>query len=368
MNLHPHPVPSGMNSVPYDGRPATRYTAWSNGFGAYIDDKWYPALSSVPEALASGNFELRTRCRVVRICTDSNGHASGVEYVDANGTHHVQLARTVILSSYTFENVRLLLLSGDERRPNGLGNNSGQVGKHFMTKMFAHVNGYFPHIVFNRHTGPAAQGVVLDDFLATSYDGARYGFLGGATLGVENQFLPIQISRESLPPGVSRWGESYKRHIQQWQHIGVVRLQPDTLPYRTNYLDLDAHCRDRSVHALPVVRITYDLQTNERRLATWMEGKAEEILHAMGAHSTWRGAQFTGVGSSHDMGGCRMGNDPLTSVVNADLGVHDTPGLYVFSGATCPSCPGINPTLTLWALCVRAADRLVARLRSGEEI
>ena len=368
MNLHPHPVPVGVNSVPYGGRPATQYTAWSNGFGSYIDDKWYPALSSVPEALATGNFELRTRCRVLRICTDSDGHVSGVEYVDANGNRHVQQARIVILSSYTFENVRLLLLSGDERRPNGLGNNSRQVGKHFMTKMFAHVNGYFPDIIFNRHTGPAAQGVVLDDFLSTSYDGAQHGFLGGATLGAENQFLPIQISRESLPPDVSRWGETYKRHIQQWQHLGVIRIQPDALPYRTNYLDLDPHFRDRSALGLPVVRITYDLQPNEHRLANWMEGKAEEILRAMGATSTWRGPRFTGVGSSHDMGSCRMGHDPSTSVVNAELAVHDTPGLYVLGSAVCPSCPGINPTLTLWALCVRAADRLVARLRSGEEL
>jgi choline dehydrogenase-like flavoprotein len=100
----------------------------------------------------------------------------------------------------------------------------------------------------------------------------------------------------------------------------------------------------------------------------WLENSAEEILRAMGATSTWYGPRFTGVGSSHELGGCRMSHEPSTSVVNADLAVYDTPGLYVCSGAVCPSCPGINPTLTLWALCVRAADRLAARLRSGEEL
>ena len=83
MGLHPHPVPVGMNSIPYDGRPATTYTAWSNGFGSFTDDKWHPGLSSIPQALATGNFDLRTHCRVVRILTDGAGHASGVEYVDA---------------------------------------------------------------------------------------------------------------------------------------------------------------------------------------------------------------------------------------------------------------------------------------------
>jgi gluconate 2-dehydrogenase alpha chain len=367
MGLHPHPVPVGMNSVPYDGRPATTYTAWNNGFGSYTGDKWHPALTSVPEALATGNLEVRTHCRVVRLLTDSDGHAGGVEYLDANGQPRVQLARTVILCSYTYENIRLMLLSGDARHPNGLGNNAGQVGKYYMTKMFAHVDGYFPDVVFNRHTGPAAQGVVLDDFLAADFESLRYGFIGGATLGAEQQFLPIQISREALPPDIQRWGKPYKDHVRNWQHYGVVRIQPDTLSYTDNFLDLDPVYRDRSGLGMPVIRVTYDIRQNEHKLADWMEGKAEDILRAMGAVKTWRGARFTGVGSSHDLGGCRMGDDPNTSVVNPELGVHDTPGLYVFGGATFPTCPGINPTLTLWAVCYRAAEQLVARLRSGEE-
>ncbi|MEZ4865449.1 MAG: GMC family oxidoreductase [Caldilineaceae bacterium] len=366
LGLHPYPVPVGLNSVPYASRPATTYTAWVNGFGCFNDAKWQPGLTSVPQALATGNLTLRTHCRVLRILTDSQGHADGVEYVDANGKRQVQRARTVILCSYTFENVRLLLLSGDQRHPQGLGNNQGQVGRHFMTKMFAHVDGYFPDVVFNRHTGPASQGIILDDYLADDFDSVRHGFVGGATLGAEQQFLPIQISREALPPDVSTWGQGYKEHLLQWQHFGVVRIQPDTLPYVTNYLDLDPHHRDRSGYGLPVVRITYDMRANEQRLADWMEGKAEEILRIMGASKCWRGPRFTGVGSSHDLGGCRFGHDPATTVLNAELGVHDTPGLYVFGGTAFPSCPGINPTLTIWALCLRAAERLVARLEEGQ--
>ncbi len=367
MGLHPHPVPVGVNSVPYDGRPATTYTAWSNGFGSYTDDKWHPALSVVPRALATGNLDLRTGCRVLRVLTDRDGHADGVEYVDPNGERHVQRARTVILAGYTFENVRLMLLSGDGRHPDGLGNNAGQLGRHFMTKMFSHVDGDVPDTVFNRHTGPAAQGVAVDDYLAEGFEAARHGFVGGATLGAENQFLPIQISRESLPEGTPRWGDAYKRHIQRWQHFGVVRIQPDALPYASNRLDLDPYHRDRSGLGLPVIRITYDLHDNEHRLADWMEGRSEDILRAMGATETWRGPRFTGVGSSHDLGGCRMGADPRGAVLDPDLAVHDAPGLYVFGGAALPSCPGINPTLTLWALCCRAADRLAERLRRGEE-
>jgi gluconate 2-dehydrogenase alpha chain len=118
---------------------------------------------------------------------------------------------------------------------------------------------------------------------------------------------------------------------------------------------------------LPLVRITYDMRENEHRLAEGMEGKSEEILREMGATKTWRGPRFTGVLSSHDFGGTRMGEDPASSVVDPELQVHDTPGLYVFSGSTFPTCPGINPTHTLWALCYRATERLVKRLGNREE-
>ena len=62
-----------------------------------------------------------------------------------------------------------------------------------------------------------------------------------------------------------------------------------------------------------------------------------------------------------------MGEDPSKAVVNTELRVHDTLGLYVFSGSVLPTCPGINPTLTLGAMVCRAADRLVERIRKGEE-
>jgi gluconate 2-dehydrogenase alpha chain len=362
MGLHPHPIPVGQNTAPYNGFPATTYSAWNNGFGSWDGDKWQPGLNSVQEALGTGNFTLRTHCRVVRIITDSDGRATGVEYLDPLGRLHLQQAKVVVLSAYTYENIRLMMLSGR------LGDRHGQLGKHYMTKQFAHVDGFFPDVVFNRHTGPAAQAIVLDDFLAQTFDSmAAGGFVGGATLGAENQFLPIQVAKESLPRDVPRWGERYKAHLLDWQHLGVVRIQPDALPYEHHCIDLDPLRRDKSGLGMPVVRLTYDLMSNERRLAAYFEGLSSEILRSMGAERTWAGPRFTGVGSSHDLGGARMSVDPATGVVDRNLQVHDTPGLYVFSGAAFPTCPGINPTLTLWALSSLAAERLIERFADGEE-
>jgi gluconate 2-dehydrogenase alpha chain len=366
LGLHPYPTPVAVYSRPYNGFPATTYCAWSGGFGPFRDDRWTPGQTWAPAALATGNFDLRTGCRVVRILTDREGHASGAEYVDANGLLRRQGARTVILGAYTFENVRLLLLSGDDHHPNGLGNNAGQVGRNVMVKHWNDVSGYFPDIVFNAHTGPAAQMWSLDDFISVDFDSYAHGFIGGATPNIENQRLPIQISREALPPDVRGWGKAYKDHLWQWQHQAAIRLQPDGLPYESNYLELDPRSRDKSGLGLPVVCFTYDMRANEHRLADFMEAKAEEILRAIGATKTWRGRRFSGILSSHELGACRMGEDPAYSVVSPDLEVHDTPGLYVFGTAVFPTCHGVNPTLTMWAVCYRAAERLAARLSRGE--
>lgn len=364
MGLHPYPTPVAVHTRPYNGFPATTYCAWMGGFGPFNDERWHPGLTWVPEALSSGNFDLRTHCRVARVLTDADGRARGVEYVDANGQWRTQEARAVILCGYTFENVRLLLLSGDGRHPSGLGNNRAQVGRHIMPKLWSDVSGYCPDLIFNAHTGPSAQMWGLDDFVSAGFDSAAHGFVGGATPNIENQRLPIQISREALPPDVPGWGAAYKAHLRDWQHITAVRLQPDSLPYQDNYLDLDPRQRDRGGLGLPLIRITYDMHANEHRSADFFEVKAEEILRAMGATKTWRGPRFAGVISSHELGGCRMGEDPAGAVVDPDLQVHDTPGLYVFGTAVFPTCHGVNPTLTMWAVCYRAAERLAERLRS----
>ncbi|HRA49172.1 MAG TPA: GMC oxidoreductase, partial [Thermomicrobiales bacterium] len=100
---------------------------------------------------------------------------------------------------------------------------------------------------------------------------------------------------------------------------------------------------------------------------TFFHTKAKEILSGMGATQVWNGPDFTGIGSSHDLGGTRMNDDPAAGVLDRDLAVHDTPGLFVFGSSAMPTCPGINPTLTLWAMVYRAAEELI-RARGGTPV
>src|SRR6185295_1254661 len=128
LGYHPYPVPAGINSVPHDGRPACTYCGYNAFFGCHIDAKSTVDLTFIPDAVKTGNLEIRTECRVVRVTTDTTGKASGVDYIDPTGTPQHLDVPIVVLAAYTFENVRLLLLSTSDRFPKGLANAHGQVG------------------------------------------------------------------------------------------------------------------------------------------------------------------------------------------------------------------------------------------------
>ena len=366
LGYHPYPIPAAINSIPFDGRPACTYCGYNAFYGCHIGAKSTVDLNFIPAAQRTGNLEIRTGCRVLSVTTDSRGCASGVDYIAEDGTREHLAAPIVILSAYTFENVRLLLLSASEKFPTGLANRNGKVGKYFACKQLPRTLGILPGRTVNRFTGPSAQGVLIDDFLSDNFDHTGLGFVGGASMGVLQQTQPILAAKDTLPPDVPAWGRGYKEYLlKNWNSYFAIEAQPEGLMYDANFLDLDPDVRDTSGRGLPVIRITFQQYPNELALIRFIRERSVEILKKMGVEKTWTGPTLTGVGSSHDLGGLRMGTDETSSVVNADCMTHEVPNLYIMSGAVFPSVPGVNPTLTIQAVVWRAADRLTADWRRG---
>ena len=91
-----------------------------------------------------------------------------------------------------------------------------------------------------------------------------------------------------------------------------------------------------------------------------------EILEAAGALDRWAyPIQETSFGV-HLLGTCRMGNDPKSSVVNADHRTHDIPNLFLCDGSSFVTSGRGQPTETIQALAFRAADRITARAKKNE--
>jgi choline dehydrogenase-like flavoprotein len=94
-----------------------------------------------------------------------------------------------------------------------------------------------------------------------------------------------------------------------------------------------------------------------------MKQKCTDILLASKAKIHSVSPQPT---TNHEIGGCRMGSDPKTSVVDAFCRSHDVPNLYVVDASVFPSSSEKNPTLTIMALAARTADHIADRLKKGE--
>ncbi|HYM70738.1 MAG TPA: GMC family oxidoreductase, partial [bacterium] len=235
---HPFPMPAAILTQPSDSRAACTYCSFCTRLGCHVGAKGNMLETVVPQALATGNLEIRTGCRALRVVTGARGEVVGVEYLGPAGIR-LQPARVVILAAYTFENVRLLLLSRSPRFPNGLGNNAGQVGRYYMTRQISTVSGLFAGRRLNRFTGPSAQGQTIDDFNANNFDHGGLGFIRGGRITAANQFPPI-VSSAVLPPEVPRWGRAYKAFlVNHYNSIATLMVDSESLPYTANFLDLD---------------------------------------------------------------------------------------------------------------------------------
>ena len=144
LGYHPYETAAGILSRPYrpiepfdsriPERPACVYCGHCNFYGCHVHAKAATLYTTIPVALETGNFDLRTRSKVFRINTDGDERVKGVSYFDPEGQVRHLRARVVILSAFVFEHVRLLLLSktGRGRFANGLANSSGYIGRNIM--------------------------------------------------------------------------------------------------------------------------------------------------------------------------------------------------------------------------------------------
>ena len=361
LGYHPFPQPAAVLSQEFNGRPACTFCDFCDGYGCWNNSKSSTLVSAIPAAEKTGKLEIRPNSRVMRILTDKGGNASGVEYLDAGGQMVTQPAAFVILSTYVYENTRMLLLSRSGMFPNGLANNHGQVGKYYMAHYYPGVNGLLPGKRTNLFSGTASQGVAMDDLNGDNFDHSGLGFIRGAITGVSNEVRPIGASA-NVPPDVPMWGAAYKQWLRQnGNSVISVGGQLENIPSVHNFLDLDPTTKDAL--GVPVVRITYDLHENELRAGNYLLKKYAEILKAMGATKTWHYPPSPLAINSHAYGGTRTGEDPATSVVDPYLLAHEVRNLAILGGSTFPSTTGYNPTCTIEATAWRAAEHIAKNYR-----
>jgi choline dehydrogenase-like flavoprotein len=354
------PIPHAMLTRPSKGRRANPYTGFWQQYGDPTGSKSSAMNTFVPDAMATGRYDLRTDCYVKTITTHPDGRAKGVVYQDAAGLEFEQEATIVLLCCGGIETARLMLLSASPQFPDGLANSSGQVGRNVTFHEDLYAVG-----LFDRELHPPVYGwsgnymnTVSFDFYAT--DERRGHLLGGfhfaSMLG-----HPINWTF----PGRPTWGQAAKDADRDFfNHSLKLGFVLHDLPRETNRVDLSDTVKDAC--GLPVARITHTPHPNDFAQGRWHIDKNVEILEAAGASKIYPVAfdRITG-NCCHEHGTARMGHDPQTSVVDASCRAHDVPNLYVLDGSVFPTASGATPTLTIMANAWRCCDQIVREQATG---
>jgi gluconate 2-dehydrogenase alpha chain len=362
----PFPVPTAANSRPYKNEygatiNACVYCGYCQFFGCEMGAKGSPQTAVLPALMQNKNYELRALCNVIKVNLDSEKkRAVSVTYVDSRGREFEQPADLVLLTSYVFNNVRLMLQSGIGK-PYDPAANTGTVGRNYAYQTPSSVTLFFEDKNFNNFMGAGGLGLAIDEFNGDNFDHTGLGFIGGGFMQAgSNGARPIEV--RPVPQGTPRWGSEWKKTVAKYfnRSLGIT-IQGACQSYRTNYLDLDPTYRD--AYGLPLLRMTFDRHENETKMSQWLTNKAAEIGKAIGPakmNVNPRTGRYTIVPyqSTHNTGGAVMGADPSTSAVNKYLQSWDVPNVFVIGASAFPQNGGYNPTGTVGALTYQALDAI----------
>jgi gluconate 2-dehydrogenase alpha chain len=352
LGMHPFPQALAINSVEYQGRSACVQCGWCHGYPCHVGAKVDTRKTSIEPALAMGNLEIRSHCRVYEVQRGADGRAHGVAYLDEHGHEHCVRAPIVVLACYALENARLLLLSGI--------NENGHVGRHFMTHNYAYVSGILPDYS-NQFIGPDAASSAVDDFTSELIPDNDLGVVWGSPItSFPGDFQPLAAAH-NLPPDVPRWGAGLKRWLAaNYRHLYKMHAQTSSLPSRRYYCDLDPVVKDP--FGFPALRVTHDWTDYDRRAAEYFLQIKRRIATEMGLTTFWEDSPTPHYHlSTHEVGTHRMGEDPSTSVVDRYGESHEVPGLYAVGGGQFPTLPSYNPTTSIQALAFFTAEHLIER-------
>ena len=302
-------------------------------------------ITHVPDAIVNG-AEIRADCMVSRINMGSDRRVTGVTYFDSEGRERFQKAKAVVVAGYSIETPRLLLNSACDGFENGLANSSDCVGRYLMAQAGNVVMGRFEEPVRMYKAPPA--NALTEAFYETD---PKRDFARGFAIQTVGP-LPIAFAKQMMV-AKGAWGWGLRRVMMDYNHWAGFGLLGEILPHAENRVQL-AEEKDRL--GLPVAKITFNLQDNDKKLIEFGKNKTMEVMRAAGADEVVQEARY-----AHLVGAARMGDDPATSVVDKFGRTHDIGNLFVCDGSVMPTQGSANPGLTIMALAARTADYLIAQ-------
>lgn len=328
-------------------------------YGAYFSTQ----SATLPAAERTGNLTLIPDSIVSEIIFDEKaGKATGVRVIDQNTLETREYyAKIIFLNASAIASTAIMLQSKSSRFPNGLGNDSDQLGRNIMDHhLAAGANGVFEGFEDKYYFGRRANGIYIPRYRNWGNDKRDYlrgfGYQGGG-----------HRTNWSRGTGEKGFGAAFKDSLSQpgpWRmNLGGFG---EMLPGEKNRMTLSADKKDK--WGLPLVVFDAAYGENELKMREDMTNDAAEMLDAAGIKDIQKVNDLSknpGIGI-HEMGTARMGHDAKTSVLNKHNQVWGCPNVYVTDGAFMTSSSCVNPSLTYMAFTARAAQHAVDSLKRNE--
>ncbi|HEY0743634.1 MAG TPA: GMC family oxidoreductase [Chryseosolibacter sp.] len=324
-------------------------------FGGYFSS----VSSTLPWAEKTGNLTMRPQAVVHSILFDeAKGRASGVRIIDANSKEAIEYYARIIFVNGSALNSNLILLNSTSNRfPNGLGNDSGLLGKfvafhNYRASVSADIEGFTDRYYKGRNpTEPIIANYRNLGKQEMDYVGGFTTFMGayrtkGDRIEIDSA-CGAQLKDAVAKPGA--W-KSY------------MYMQGETIPKESNHVRLSTNEKDQ--WGIPLLVTSVDYDDNDEKMTKDFIEQSTAIFEAAGAKniSHYDSKQPPGL-DIHEMGGCRMGNDPKNSLLNKWNQMHHCKNVFVTDGACMTSTGNQSPSILYMALTARAANFAVAEAR-----
>jgi choline dehydrogenase-like flavoprotein len=328
-------------------------------FGAYFSS----LSSTLPAAEATGNMTLRPDSIVHEIMYDADTKkAIGVKVIDRVTKEIFEFkAKVIFLCASSIASTSILMQSKSDRFPNGMGNDSDQLGRNIMDHhLGVGASGKFDGFDDKYYKGRRPNGVYVPRFRNLGGDSNRsdykrgFGYQGSASRGDWEEAVAELSHGKDLKDAILKPGG--------WT-MGLGGFG-EVLPYEDNRFTLDYDKLDQ--WGLPTVTFDAGFKENELNMRKDMMESAADMLQKAGARNIKTFDKETALGLGiHEMGTARMGRDRKTSVLNGNNALHDVSNVYVTDGSFMTSSSCVNPSLTYMAFTARAANHAAEQLKKG---
>lgn len=327
-------------------------------YGGYFSS----VTATLPWAKKTGNLTVRPHSVVHSIIYDEKtGKASGVRVIDAVSKQEIEFyARIIFVNASALNSNLILLNSTSSRFPNGLGNDSGVLGKYicfhnYRGSMYGRIEGFKDQYYAVRKPAecviPNFRNLGKQD---TDFIGGYVIFSGASREGANpwrryDQSVGAELKAELAEPG-------------DW--TAYMYMQGETIPKESNHVRLSKDQKDQWGIPLLVTSVGYD-ENDEKMVKDFLE-QGEAMLSSAGAKDivTHDSKQAPGL-DIHEMGGVRMGRDPKTSMLNAYNQLHACTNVFVTDGACMTSTGNQSPSILYMAFTARAVNHAIEEMKKG---